>query len=78
MAAEKIKQHNAGDYEKLKSEEDSLRRQQVLDTRRAATPSRARQPDAEATRQRTNTDFDRLRGQIRGCQSTSSGNPRND
>jgi len=54
-ASLKIKQRDAADAEKLKGEEDALRKQQVLDTRRAATPTRYQRPEAETARQRTTT-----------------------
>jgi hypothetical protein len=54
-ASEKIKLRDAADAEKLKGEEDALRKQQVIDTRRASVRSRDQRWDAEAARQRTSS-----------------------
>jgi hypothetical protein len=51
----KVKQRDAADTEKLKGQADALRKQQVLNTRRAASPTRYQQPGAEAGRQLTTT-----------------------
>jgi len=54
-ASEKVKIRDAAEAEKLKGDEESLRKQQVLDVRRGTTRARDRQPEAEASRLRTNT-----------------------